>query len=85
MKNVFIKSEPGLTSILKSRLKSRNLKKKLSSSFFTFFVEFLQKEKIFIVGPDKQHFEHNNMFIFYSVSLNMCYGCSKELSHYEVR
>ena len=33
------------------------------------------------IGPDKQIFKHKIVIIFLPISLNMCFGCSKEPSH----
>ena len=33
------------------------------------------------IGADKEYFESKVVNIFLSISLNMCFGCSIELSH----
>ena len=53
---------------------------------FNFFPQqmlFLKKKKtlLIIIGPVKQKFQRNIVIIFLSISLNMCFGSSKEPSH----
>ena len=36
-----------------------------------------------ILGPDKQTFVREIVIIFLLISLNMCFGCSKELSQWD--
>ena len=33
------------------------------------------------IDPDYEVFVHKIVFIFLAIPLNMCFGCSKELSH----
>ena len=37
--------------------------------------------KTLIIGPDKHIFERKLVIIFLPISLNICFGCSKEPSH----
>ena len=40
-----------------------------------------RKDRKYIIGSDKQH-DHKIVNIFLSVSLNTCFGCSKEPSQF---
>ena len=39
------------------------------------------KEEVSIIGLDKHFFERKIVNIFLPISFNICFGCSKELSH----
>ena len=36
-----------------------------------------------LIGPDKEFFLRENLIIFLPINLNMCFGCSKELSDWD--
>ena len=55
----------------------------ISDLIFWCFTTIAQKVHIGIVlsiGPVKQNIQHKIAIIFLSISLNMCFGCSKEPS-----